>query len=117
MFYTERQDVKKEVKFLEETMDQRQIKRLLEEAAKPDCQSQRLNEIQCALGAATAAMGKDGVYKIEGREAGIHLVLNDLFVSTLEYEPELLPSLFPVFALLCGDRDSSLLADINWTLV
>lgn len=99
-------------------MDQRELKALLEEAAKPDCSWQRRNQIQCRLGEATAAMGKNGVYKTEGREAGLLLLLEALYVTTVQNRPELLPSLFPTFAIICGDRDAkSLVAEVDWSLV
>ena len=99
-------------------MNQRELKVLLEEAAKPECTPRRRNSIQCLLGEASAAMGKDGVYTINGREAGMHLVLNALYVDTLNNRPELLPSLFPIFAIICGDREEGFIcAHIDWSLV
>lgn len=99
-------------------MEQRKLKELLEEAAKPECTWQRRNEIQCLLGAATPAMRDDGVYEIEGRGAGMHTVLEHLYVDTIKNKPEILPSLFPFFAVICGDRDKEMIvAEIDWSLV
>lgn len=99
-------------------MEQRELKALLDEAANPKCSWQRRNEIQCKLGEATAAMGKDGVYELEGREAGLHLLLEALYVSTIQNRPELLPTLFPTFAIICGDREEGILiADVDWAIV
>lgn len=99
-------------------MKQSELKALLKEAANPECSWQRRNEIQCKLGDATAAMNEDGVYKIEGREAGLHLLLDSLYVSTVQNRPELLPTLFPAFAIICGDREEGILvADVDWSIV
>jgi len=98
-------------------MNQKELKALLQEAADPNCSWQRRNEIQCKLGQASPAMGADGVYEIEGREAGMHLVLDKLYVDTIQHRPELLPSLFPVFAVICGDRKEGIIcADVDWSL-
>ena len=98
-------------------MRQDHIKALLEEAAKPDCDWQRRTIIQCELCDACAAMGSDGVYEIDNPAAGLHLVINNLYFQTLQSAPDKLPSLFPVFAMICGDRDPQfLIADINWDL-
>jgi len=97
-------------------MNQRELKALLEEAAAPNCSPQRRNQIQCLLGEATAAMGEDGVYKIKGRAAGLHLLLDALYVETVQHRPELLPALFPAFAIICGDRkDGHIIAKVDWS--
>lgn len=94
---------------------QEKIKDLLAEAANPKCAPHRRNEIQCELGHATAAMRPNGVYDIDSREAGILVVIEHLYVDTLQNRPEILPALFPVFALACGDRDNGLIVtDIDW---
>jgi hypothetical protein len=99
-------------------MDQRLLKALLEEAARPDCSWERRNAIHCQLTDASPAFGQDGVFEIEGRGAGMHLLLEKLYVEVGHHRPELLPTLFPVFSLICGDRkDGVLCADIDWSLV
>ena len=99
-------------------MDQQRLMELLTEASKPECDSRRRNSIQVELGQASAAAGKDGVIEVEGKVAGIHLVLETLYVQTILNRPELLPTLFPAFAVICGDRDENLVvADTNWSLV
>jgi len=99
-------------------VNQRELKGLLEEAARRDCSWKRRNEIQCLLGAASAAMGADGVYEIDNPEAGMHLVLGKLYTDTIQNRRELLPSLFPVFAVICGDREEGFIcADVDWSLV
>ena len=100
-------------------MRQKEVKALLEEAAKPGCSWQRRTEIQCQLCEATAAMGKNGVYKIKGRKAAFHMLLNDLYMDTLNNRPDLLPTLFPFFAVICGDRkEGYIVADhVDWGIV
>ena len=99
-------------------MNQRELKTLLDEAAKPDCSWQRRNEIQCRFGDDSPAMRADSVYETEGRGAGMHIVLDKLYVDTIENRPELLPVLFPVFAIICGDREDGMIcADVDWSLV
>lgn len=99
-------------------MKQRELKALLEEAASPECSWKRRNQIQIKLNEATAAMGEDGLYVIEGLVAGLHLLLNSLYVGTVQNRPELLPALLPAFAIICGDReDGKLIADVDWSIV
>ncbi|MBI4021586.1 MAG: hypothetical protein HY369_05065 [Candidatus Aenigmarchaeota archaeon] len=44
--------------------------------------------------------------------------MSRLFDSATKHRPDLLPTLFPAFALLCGDRDPAFdFADIDWTLM
>ncbi len=93
-------------------MNQRGIKALLEEAAKPDCSMQRLNAIQCRFVEAVGTIPKSG-----GRKAGICLVLETLYADTVKNRRELLPALFPVFAIICGYKRDCLVADIDWSLV
>ncbi len=99
-------------------MDQNVLKALLEEAAQSNCTWERRNAIQCLLGEASVALGEDGAFESEGREAGMQLVLDKLYVDVIDHRPEVLPALFPVFALLCGDRKEGLMcADVDWSLV
>lgn len=98
-------------------MNQKELKRLLEEASKPGCSGKRINEIHCLLDEACAALQSNGVFSSGDTAAGIMLVLDKLFVDTVDKRRALLPSLFPVFALICDDRDRGVyLADINWSL-
>jgi hypothetical protein len=99
-------------------MDQKQIMELLQEAAQPDCTCQRINQIQLELSRATVAMGTDGVRKIEGKEAGISVVLNTLFADTFKNRRDLLPTLFPAFAIICGDRyHPGFTTNVDWSIV
>ena len=48
------------------------------------------------------------------------LLVTELYWKTLRENPDYLPKLFPVYAMLCGDKPTptSLLSDvINWDLV
>ncbi len=99
-------------------MQQTRILELLKEASRQSCTIERFNQIQCELGSASAAMGPDGVYQIEGTVAGLQLVLDHLIVDAWENRRDMLPGLFPVFALISGDRDDRyIIADIDWSLV
>ena len=94
-------------------METKEIHKLLVEASKPETSGRRLNEIQCVL--------ESEVFEskvINDRSAGILLVLCSLYVSTLENDPKLLPSLLPVFSMICGDRDDKcIIADIDWSFI
>lgn len=95
-------------------MKQKEIRRLLEEASQLHCTWQRRNQIQCQLGEASAAVCGDGA---ESRVAGLQLILDKLYVDTLKSYPGYLPKLFPVFAMICGERDNRMLVtDVNWYL-
>ena len=43
--------------------------------------------------------------------------LENLFNETIGNRPELLASLFPAFAMLCGDREGPEYAEVFWSLV
>ena len=95
-------------------MTQIRLKRLLEEAASQTCSAERHNAIICQL--LDEAPGD--LSRIEGEEAGIRLVLNCLWESTVQNRPDLLPSLFPAFAIMCGERkESVMIAHIDWSLI
>jgi hypothetical protein len=95
------------------SMNQLEIKVLLHEASNPECSWRRRNEIQCEFEKAMVP-GEDG----EGEEAGLLLLLTSLYASTVQNRPELLPTLFPTFAIICGDRkEDMLIADVDWTIV
>ncbi len=99
-------------------MNQKELKSLLDEAAQNDCSWQRRNEIHCMLGKASPGMGADGVYEIDTPGAGIQAVLDELWVETVQNRPQLLPALFPAFAVMCGDReDGTINAGVDWSLV
>jgi hypothetical protein len=98
-------------------MNQREVKKLLEEAAQPDCSDDRIRDIHVLLSNATAARGAGGIKEIDGPEAGLDLVVGSLFVDTIEHRRHLLPSLFPVFAFICGDREEGVMVtDVDWSL-
>jgi hypothetical protein len=104
-------------------MKQQDLKALLEEAANPDCSWERVNEIHCILGAASPA--NDSMPNSEGftehdrgRAEGMELVLDSMYVETIKNRREFLPSLLPVFMLICGDRTegSIINRDIDWSV-
>lgn len=90
-------------------MDQRRIKNLLEEAARPDCLEERRDEIQRML--------IDNTSDDTGMGAGHLIILENLFEETIKNRLELLPTFFPVFVLMCGDRVDEITAEIDWSLV
>ena len=99
-------------------MNQRELKALLEEAANLGCSMQRRNEIRFILCDSTAAVGKDGIEEIDGPEAGLRLLAETLYHDTISNRPELLTKLFPVFAIICGNREDGMtITDIDWSIV
>ena len=92
-------------------MDQKRIMELLQEAAQiKNPIDNRFNEIGAELGSQVAHRRKD-------RHEGI---VHGLFFDAVQNNRQrLLPSLFPVFALLCGDRDEtkSVVAPVDWSLM
>ncbi len=87
-------------------MDQGKIKDLLENAVDAAASGDWhwVDYVRCELGDACAKEGEK--------------LLNALFASTANNRPERLPYLFPVIAMLCGDRKEGLpYSDIDWSLV
>ncbi|MFA6526565.1 MAG: hypothetical protein WCT26_04105 [Candidatus Buchananbacteria bacterium] len=97
-------------------MKHERIMELLKEAVSAT--TARRNSICCELSEATAALDADGVYEIDTPEAGLHLVVNDLFFELEKNHPDLFPTFFPVFSMLCGNREKGgIICDIRWDLV
>ena len=95
---------------------QQKIMDLLKEAADSSCPNNRLTEIHVGLTNA-AAGGDEEIKSTDDQEAGIRTVLDSLYVDTIKNNRQSLPSLFPVFATICGSRDkNSLLTDIDWSV-
>lgn len=93
-------------------MDQETLKNLLEEAAAPDCGLQRRSQIQVLLGDAVFRCGADK------RGDGIRVILDSLYCDIIQHRPELLPTMFPAFAIMCGEnRDGMIIASVDWSLV
>ena len=96
-------------------MKQEMIMGLLKEAADPNCSTERQNGICCEL--------EDNVYGDEEwnddlRGGGMKLIVNVVFMFTVKNRPEILPSLFPVFAILCGDREDLIhCSEVDWSLL
>jgi len=92
-------------------MIQSEIKRLLEEAANLECSLKKRTEIQRLL--------EDEIVKGEEQTNGIKSVFNNLYVETIENRPELLPTLFPAFAVMCSERDDGMVITtrIDWELM
>ncbi len=94
-------------------MEQKEIKSLLAELANPNCLPDRWHEITDSLyEAAKRAPAPDSTYD---PTSDIFMVIITRLLST---KPQCLPGLFPLFALLCGDRRrTSMVADIDWSLM
>lgn len=98
-------------------MDQQRIKELLYEAARLTASEYiRFSQIQCELG--------DAIYKTtsgsvnEDKTDSLRLILDQALVATRNHRPDLLPTLFPVIAIICGDRlEGKIVADPDWSLV
>lgn len=54
----------------------------------------------------------------EGRSEETRNILGRVFHATYESRPHLLPSLFPLFASCCGDKEeNSICADVDWSVI
>jgi hypothetical protein len=96
-------------------IDQREIKQLLMEASDPTCTEARREIIRDSLLHGLPGMPSA---RRDREHLEISHVLTDLLESTIRHRPEILPSLFPFFALACGEReDNYLFAEIDWTLL
>ncbi len=96
-------------------MEQRKILELLNEAATLGCTPVRRDEIAALFRQAT--FEDDGDF--DGRRAGFVTVMDAVFDDTASHRPHLLPGLFPLFAVLCGDRPRTrtVLTDVDWSLM
>ena len=82
-------------------MKQKDIMALLKEAAEPRCALKRRKAILADLQKEVFGPSNDS------RRLGLDIILGAAFKTTLEAKPDHLVSLFPVFALLCGDRQEN----------
>jgi hypothetical protein len=89
------------------------IQALLQEAVTADWK--RANAIQCELSNATCA-GRGTVDEIGTPAAGVMTLIEHLYVELRQTNPALLPTMLPVFALACGERDNrSFLSTLDGT--
>ncbi len=98
-------------------MNQRHVLTLLKQAAEsgcvPELRENILEQLQDSLfGKAEFVIGWSGTSALD--EA-----MEKLFTEVSEHRPSLLPVLFPLFAILCGDREgeAEFFADIDWSLI
>lgn len=115
-------------------MKQSQIMKLLVEASNiyidknfnnqqflNENEAYRINEIQLLL-TKDVCKFKDSLHGKSNSQITEHYI-SCLYIETLHGKPEYLPKLFPVFAMLCGDKEQSSYgdkyntADIEWGLV
>lgn len=85
---------------------------LLKEASKPECNGMRVNEIHLSLKRDLSLF--EGTTP-RGRDVEMRLILDRAFRSTVERRPEMLPSMLPLFSMLCGDRSRKIIADADFT--
>ena len=101
-------------------MKQARIMALLIEASllarQTEQNARRLNEIQVELASAVYD-NHEGQNRLNSRAAGLRTCLNKLYVTTLTNDPSKLPGLFPAFAILCGERDGTIIADPDWEIM
>ena len=86
-------------------MEQTKLMNLLREAAKPDCTKKRRKEIKVTLTKACQTITNNELAEDRGRKSTIIMTVTHLYTMTLKECPEHLPMLFPLFSLLCGNRD------------
>ncbi len=105
-------------------MDQKQIKNLLVEASGHDCRKERLEEIFSQLWNETkiAKLSLSGHWLHAGEDIGTTTILQSLWKDCLTNRQEAMLSLFPIFALLCGNRTPAeekrgKLPKIEWNLL
>lgn len=100
-------------------MKQKEIMALLVEASDPRCSERSLNQIHLALQRAMKWQTPGVRIEYEwGKVEGLQLAMNALYMETISHHRDQLPSLFPVFAMFCGDRKANAyVADINWKLM
>ncbi len=91
-------------------MRQEQIIELLDEAGRPGCTDRRQKHILYLL--------LNNARRNDSSGGTAHEVAN-LFNQTIKYRPDLLKSLFPVFAAWCGDPVGSakIVSAIEWSLL
>ena len=99
-------------------MRQIEIMELLGEAAGRRCTSARRTQIACKMAESLRSPEEGMDSEDEGKLEAFNLVFTTLWERTAQNRPALLPTLFPAFALLCGDKDDDvMLATIDWSLV
>lgn len=107
-------------------MQQSRILELLQEASTTTDKTRRDNiliELQEAAPVPNIPHEPANLLQLEykyqkGRCDEIRQMILRIFVNTLIECPEHLPTLFPFFALCCGDRkEGAMCADIEWSLL
>lgn len=94
-------------------MKQSEVKRLLEKAVGAKSKKVRSNILKQLVAEMASGVAIGGVHHM------IFQLVEALYWRTLRRNPDHLPKLFPVFALLCGKRKSAqyLLAEaVEWSL-
>jgi hypothetical protein len=94
-------------------MRQQLLKQYLEKATEPDCTKGELEEISRRL--RTATVQTSTAEGTSSQENWMAEFATKLLEDVAANKPELLLGLFPAFALLCGDRNGSPFAEIDWS--
>lgn len=90
-------------------MNQQHLMDLLIEASTSN-DSNRINDIHIEL--AKAANGLD---EMDTPLSGVEVVLSHLFIGVCTSDNrDILPKLFPAFAIMCGEKGTDLVSHINW---
>jgi hypothetical protein len=63
-----------------------------------------------------ASLGQDCSDQ-DGREVGMQIALCAVYIGAIQHAPERLVGLFPLVAVICGDRDRLIHARVDWSLV
>lgn len=94
-------------------MDQERIAQLLHQASFTDCARDQIRNILDELLQAIP------LQKSHKDRCGLteRQIADRLFTDTIREDPRRLCSLFPVFALLCGERGKAKLPEIDWSVM
>jgi hypothetical protein len=100
-------------------MNQARILALLHEAASPKCSEERLMNILCIFEQESFALTRHKSFQSTTPESGIVFLMDRLFEKIVEHDRSQFPALFPVFALICGDKEEGALTapEIHWSTV
>jgi len=105
-------------KIKENQMKQQKLKNLLEEAAGSQCSQDRRAKIQSIILGYVSK--RKYPYKITNPAESrlLKLLINELYLDTSMNRPDLLPTLFPAFVMLCSYSESeSIVENVDWSIV
>ncbi|MBT6301169.1 MAG: hypothetical protein HOJ15_01945 [Candidatus Jacksonbacteria bacterium] len=98
-------------------MDQKRIKKLLDEASRDDCTQARHVDILQELCIAASHMLASGNQLFSDPDKFVQFFLSTLYYEALAHSPGHLSSFFTAFAMLCGNRGpDETFPSVNWRL-